>query len=931
MFFIMQRASRLLLGAGLAVILTAGGAAAELWPTYRQNRQLTGISPLRGGHRFTPGVRWAIDLGGSTQPAETWDIRDVNGDRYLDLLRFQADALVCMDHEGNMLWEAPGLNNPVLIAAHDFAGDGALGLFLYCDTGAGVQYYLVNGANGNAHLLYTRQNAFSEGRRIGRILPGVKGLQLCVWWSGDAAPNGICPSDGYLWSFENGLDQPNLRFHVSPTGVIYAPVHAFADMDNDGRTDMVMVSHEQLWYWDLASGQLEGAMAWSPQIRTYWSFVAALPLRPGQRPALLIINPHIPGVEVISQNGSSATRLWKAVVGGVEDQYQQVVSIDDGAPNPFMDLNGDQSIEIMAAVGNEHGDGKTNLVIFNADNGARLFDQPGYEILAVDDLDGDGTPETILQQGGALRITNWNGSAFVDRWSDATATPMLTPAPLEQHLTLGLGPRLVRTNCPLWRESEGSNRFLIRFSDGVWSCQLAPGGGLTKIQKIIQHAALGNLPDPDPLLNNYQWSGATLSFTVNGEFTASYTRPQHRVFLAPPPLVGILEGKINVIARNHFGLLNAYTPEGTLLRTLIRSTPAFPGLNHVSDDAIGQICDVDGDGENELVSTTRFGGVSVVAIDGDGHLKQRYTAPQGYTEFAMGPLGNLSSNPADGQWLITRWRTNFEAWRIAAINGKTGEQLWMRDDVSGTFFALIIPTAVTDYNGDGADDLVAAAEGIAQVISVKNNQTLLGPWNITLVVPGHWTAYGTPIVANLLGAGLPRLIFGRSFALTLVTTLAGQQVWHHPLTRDTTARAQPGLADLDGDGLLEVITSQADGLLTAFSASTTDPQKRGSIRWTLQLNGPVGDIATADLDDDGKQEFLIGGGDGQLHAIKEVGGQGTILWSCDFGRRVGSPILADLDEDDVAEILVPVEDGYLYCLESASSSTAVRRGMWIYH
>ena len=65
-------------------------------------------------------------------------------------------------------------------------------------------------------LLYTMQNVFGGGERIGRLLPGVAGEQICAWWSGSAPGGGHLGPDqvgkGYVWSFEKGVDHPTSRF-----------------------------------------------------------------------------------------------------------------------------------------------------------------------------------------------------------------------------------------------------------------------------------------------------------------------------------------------------------------------------------------------------------------------------------------------------------------------------------------------------------------------------------------------------------------------------------------------------------------------------------------------------------------------------------------------------------------------------------------------
>jgi outer membrane protein assembly factor BamB len=190
------------------------------------------------------------------------------------------------------------------------------------------------------------------------------------------------------------------------------------------------------------------------------------------------------------------------------------------------------------------------------------------------------------------------------------------------------------------------------------------------------------------------------------------------------------------------------------------------------------------------------------------------------------------------------------------------------------------------------------------------------------------------VVDLLPGEHRPLVLMSRAFALTAVIDLEGNPHWHYGLTRDTTARSHAGIGDLDGDGKLEIVTSQADGLLRAFSAEAADAicpsclpgqepnvdTRAGHTRWEYKLNGPLSDFASADLDGDGRHELLVGSGDGSLHALEEVNGKCTVLWKYDFNSPVGSPVVADLDADGSAEILVPVADGYLHCLTAAKSA-----------
>jgi hypothetical protein len=227
--------------------------------------------------------------------------------------------------------------------------------------------------------------------------------------------------------------------------------------------------------------------------------------------------------------------------------------------------------------------------------------------------------------------------------------------------------------------------------------------------------------------------------------------------------------------------------------------------------------------------------------------------------------------------------------------------------------------------------MLTASENFYGIISIKDNRDLvpagLSP-PLSDAIPGHWTAYATPMVAPILGGSEPQVFFSRSFALVLVTDLRGQPVWHYGLTRDTTPTAHPALADLDGDGKLEIVIAQPDGLLRAFDSEPlpqkcpscppdqplTEVNHSGRLRWEFQLTPPVSDLAAADLDGDGKVEVLAGTGNGQFCALKETQDACKLAWCVHLDRTVGAPILADVNGDGQAEILVATEDGMVHCL-----------------
>ena len=904
--------------------LASSGVPAAEWPAYRRDPGLTGFSPLVGGLAEAPRKRWTYDLGGASTSTEQVQLVDVNGDGRAELLRLLADRLVCQNVHGDKLWETQKFAQPQVIQIRDFAGDGTRGLLIASSTGVAHHRYMVSGTTGKAAFLYTCGNVFGRYERFGNILAGVPGEQICAWWSGDtekrfggSAARGV----GYLWSFEDRVDAPKLRFHAEEEGTIYAPLHLFADMDGDGQTDMVMISHEAMWVYDLSSGEKTMQTAWGPQIRTYWAATAAMPLADGELPSLLMINPMIPGVQVVTQDGKTARSKWKRVVGEVENQYQSDVKVDRAAPDPFIDLDGDGEIEILSAVTNEHADEKVHLVIFGAQEGERVYDQADQSVLTVDDLDGVGPREVFIQEGkNALRICNWTGNTFVDRWRGEDVTPLVMPAPLEGNLARAVGARSSSVNMPLWRDKPAGELFLLQFADGVWGCRLV-NDSLERVQRIENHPALNPASSPP---RDYSWDGLQLTVTDSGTKRVSYQVPHRQSHLATPPIVGMLGDALRIVVREFSGSLVSLAVDGSDRRVLIDKSPSSLGVC---------ITDLDGDGKNEVLAPheDEEAVVKIIAVDAAGNRELQILPPAGSTETALGPTGSLGQGA--GRWFVVRYRVAFENTRVVAYDGASGKPMWTRDflgpeRVPSTSFVLHLPTAVHDVDADGADDLIASSENWYEVISVKDNRSLTPTIAITAAVPGHWGAYATPIVADLFGDKTPLVFHNNAYALTLLTKLDGTAVWHHGLTRDTTHASQVGLADLDGDGTTELVTTQQDGLLRAFEArplqercpscpadqELTTENHGGKVRWTLQLPPPLSDFATLDVDADGRIELLCGTGDDKLYALKETDGKCRVLWATELGARVGSPVIADLDGDGRPEILVSTADGRLHCL-----------------
>ncbi len=348
---------------------------------------------------------------------------------------------------------------------------------------------------------------------------------------------------------------------------------------------------------------------------------------------------------------------------------------------------------------------------------------------------------------------------------------------------------------------------------------------------------------------------------------------------------------------------------------------------------------MDGDGANDLVATVTDarGRPACVILDGEGKEKRRFELLPGMTALSRGPTGRLG--PGRGRWLLLRMSgegpDHQQRQLVVAYDGRTGKQLWVRDHYgrygkNPVVFVPHFPSAVLDYDGDGADDWVVCSENFYGILSVKDNKDLVGPVVLSDALPGHWTAYTFPSLAPPRRGARPVVFHHNAYALALVTDLAGKPLWHFGMTRDT-AGAWGQFVDLDGDGERDVLHAQPDGVLRCFPlgpsgrcptcpADAPPAGGKGSReRWQLDLGRPISRMIAADLRGDGRMAVLFGGADGKLHALGEREGKPWRLWSVPLGRRVGEPVLTDLGDGRPA-ILVTAEDGRLYCLKGKGKS-----------
>jgi len=343
-----------------------------------------------------------------------------------------------------------------------------------------------------------------------------------------------------------------------------------------------------------------------------------------------------------------------------------------------------------------------------------------------------------------------------------------------------------------------------------------------------------------------------------------------------------------------------------------------------------------------------------------------YAAPTVELKWNFTGMDSIESPPAvadlngDGTLDVVFGANTEEANWIYAVSGTDASELWRYGPVRGTVSAII----VDDINGDDMIEVVfAATDGDDGDVIVLNGPLGGLLWKQSGYPKGTWS--NVPAVADIDGDGDKEVLYaprgailgGSEFNTTAFDAISGDVVWRSP--RSTNYKAPVQVVDMDGDGILEVVTigpgwgwvvdarngqakyvlqycqicdgnfivtevngdgvkdviAMGDHQTRAFTADTSELAANVTFLWEYHGNRTAyNDMAAADFDGDGKLEVLhfqfTRGGDPLYTTMfcRNVE-DGTLLWDLTFQGKFAktSPALGDLDEDGLPDILVGVD------------------------
>ena len=368
------------------------------------------------------------------------------------------------------------------------------------------------------------------------------------------------------------------------------------------------------------------------------------------------------------------------------------------------------------------------------------------------------------------------------------------------------------------------------------------------------------------------------------------------------------DGRREVVVATREGGVYAWRSDGTPLLPLSDPPGAFAvvpgGVRHSP-----AIADLDGDGTSEVIVASEAGSLYVWAHedeDGDGLADPHapaYPVPIDGPASSAPMAADLSAS--EGLEVVTASQGGF-----LTLLEHTGSHVGGSPYSFGHLVLDDVTLCAADLDLDGASEVVVSTTNRGWVAALNDDGTAVRGWPVS--VPS-WQDDSVFLVAGDIDRasdGAPEIVGAGSDGVLRAWDRTGALMPGWPVDLERPVASRPALADLDGDGYLEVVVSAGSSRVFGLRSNGARVEN-----WPLKyergdsLSVPPSSPIVGDVDGDGGLDVMAVGPDGNLFAWNAGSGEMLAGFPLSCDPPAGAPWAGDLDADGELDVLLAGDTG----------------------